>query len=955
MSYEEPESNNLMNNPRLLTAIIVGAIGLVSIVGCVAIFFIFGSRNQPPTQGTKVIQVTKIPTSTATLTVVPSTKQSTLDPNKAAGGGGETPTPDLTATFINRPQTRAATLSEIAGSVQIKSPIGGDFTTVTTNVTIPAGTIILTSENSSVKITLTEGTIIRIGSQTQVKIEQLGGTTQNPVTKLKLDFGKVWSIVGGSLGTGSFDVETPLGVASVVGSFMGNESNPTEELDIITCLEGKCKYSNAKGVQSLTTLQQLIVKKDTALGAPTKMDVVQVNDWSPTKVSEVVTLTPTSTPTSTSTGTRTPTNTPTPSNTPLPTNTPNATSTLAQATANQQATNNAGTSTSQAQVNNLTSTVFFFNVTSTALAQSTQNSFTATSFSFTATSFAATSNANATNSVLTATAALTQTAGVNATNSQNLVNATNTQAAANLTGTAVATQTQIAGTNAAATSTRAAAATATAAVPVIQFSPLSYSVYESAGTVPITVTMSQPVTCGNVVVNYSTTPSTAANPADYAGPVAPATASITFNPNDISKSINLTIVDGGTDELNETFQVTLETVTPPGCASPTPILGSNKISTVTIVSSSQPTVGFSSSSYSVTEGNSSTTTATITVTLSRAYANTTTVGVNYSTITGGTATSGSCGTAGVDYQAISSTPLSFAPAETSKTFTVTVCGDALNETDETVFLSLASPSNASLGVATATLTITNDDAVPTITISSVSPSTTVTEPADPPSVTPVTYTIHISAASGQNVTVNYATGGGTATAGSDYTSASGTLTWLAGDSADKSVVVNVNADFVYEPTETFNFTLSSPTNATVTGTNPQTINITNDSTDTAPSAGFSASPYTVNEPVSGTTPKTITVNLDKPSGETIKLAYTTTSGATTSCTANFATADSDYASASGQLVFTAGDISKNFDVTINSDAVTEAGGECLTLQLTLQSGTSTSTFPVKVALWIYDP
>ncbi|MBI4630495.1 MAG: FecR domain-containing protein, partial [Chloroflexi bacterium] len=283
MSYEEPESNNLMSNPRLLTAIIVGAIGLVSIVGCVAIFFIFGTRNQPPTQGTKVIQVTKIPTSTVTLTSVPSaTKQPTLDPNKASGGGGgETPTPDLTATFINRPQTRAATISEIKGSVQIKSPIGGDFTTVTTNVTIPAGTIILTSEDSSAKITLTEGSIIRVGPQTQVKIDQLGGTTQNPVTKLKLDFGKVWSIVGGSLGTGSFDVETPLGTASVIGSFMGTETNPTEELDIITCLEGLCKYFNAKGVQTLTTLQQLIVKKDTALSAPTKMDTVQVNDWSP--------------------------------------------------------------------------------------------------------------------------------------------------------------------------------------------------------------------------------------------------------------------------------------------------------------------------------------------------------------------------------------------------------------------------------------------------------------------------------------------------------------------------------------------------------------------------------------------------------------------------------------------------------------------------------------------------
>ncbi|MCA1842418.1 MAG: hypothetical protein LC792_04375, partial [Actinobacteria bacterium] len=64
-----------------------------------------------------------------------------------------------------------------------------------------------------------------------------------------------------------------------------------------------------------------------------------------------------------------------------------------------------------------------------------------------------------------------------------------------------------------------------------------------------------------------------------------------------------------------------------------------------------------------------------------------------------------------DYQAISGT-LTFNPGETSKTVTVAVKGDTLNETDETFSLLLSTPSNAVLGRTQAFATIADNEQSP---------------------------------------------------------------------------------------------------------------------------------------------------------------------------------------------------------------------------------------------------
>jgi hypothetical protein len=82
--------------------------------------------------------------------------------------------------------------------------------------------------------------------------------------------------------------------------------------------------------------------------------------------------------------------------------------------------------------------------------------------------------------------------------------------------------------------------------------------------------------------------------------------------------------------------------------------------------------------------------------------------------------------------------------------------------------------------------------------------------------TPFAFTVSLSAASSQVVSVHYATADGTATAPADYASASGTLTFSPGQTS-KTVNVSVVGDTLFEQDEAFTVTLSNPVNATIAG------------------------------------------------------------------------------------------------------------------------------------------
>ena len=114
----------------------------------------------------------------------------------------------------------------------------------------------------------------------------------------------------------------------------------------------------------------------------------------------------------------------------------------------------------------------------------------------------------------------------------------------------------------------------------------------------------------------------------------------------------------------------------------------------------------------------------------------------------------------------------------------------------------------------------------------------------------VVFTVRISAANGEAVTVDYATSDGTATAGQDYTETTGTLTFPANSVTSQTVSVPVTDDTVDEAEEeTFTLTLSNVQEASLYGggsTLAATGTIT-DNDDPAVTASFGQASYSVDE------------------------------------------------------------------------------------------------------------
>jgi hypothetical protein len=90
-----------------------------------------------------------------------------------------------------------------------------------------------------------------------------------------------------------------------------------------------------------------------------------------------------------------------------------------------------------------------------------------------------------------------------------------------------------------------------------------------------------------------------------------------------------------------------------------------------------------------------------------------------------------------------------------------------------------------------------------------------------------TITATLSAVSGRTVTVDYATSDSTATAGSDYTATSGTLTFAAGTTV-MTFDVPIADDALYEANETVTLTLSDPSNAVLGSLHSATLTILDD-------------------------------------------------------------------------------------------------------------------------------
>jgi hypothetical protein len=293
----------------------------------------------------------------------------------------------------------------------------------------------------------------------------------------------------------------------------------------------------------------------------------------------------------------------------------------------------------------------------------------------------------------------------------------------------------------------------------------------------------------------------------------------------------------------------------------------------------------------VTEGNTGTRAATFTVALS--VPSNQSVTIAYATADGSAT--------GSDYQTASGT-LTFAPGETSKTITILVIGDRLAEPNETFYVNLSNPTDATVADGQGMGMILDDDPRISINDVTVAEGHTGTQPG--------TFTVRLSNSSDVPVTVGYATANGTATADGDYLATSGTLTFAPGETS-KTITVLVIGDRLAEPNETFVVNLSSATNAVIA--DYQAVGTIVDDEPRISISNVSMKEGNGKK----TTLFTFTVTLSAAYDQPVTMSYRTLDG-----TAK--TSDNDYVAKTGTLTFNPGETTKTITIVVNGDSKKEA-------------------------------
>ncbi len=425
-----------------------------------------------------------------------------------------------------------------------------------------------------------------------------------------------------------------------------------------------------------------------------------------------------------------------------------------------------------------------------------------------------------------------------------------------------------------------------APLPTLSINDVSISEGNSGTTLmSFTVSLSQD-SAQDATVQFETANGTATAGSDYIAK----SGTVTIPAGQTSGTISVSIVGDTIAESNDSVLVNL--------TNPTNATLKDSQGVGTILNDDVGP-GLSINDVTVTEGNTGTVNATFTITLSAP--STLTASVNAIPFNGSARSPGDYVSGGAR--------LVFDPGQTVKTFSVPIKGDLLDELDENIFVILSSSINATIARGRGIGTIIDDDAPPSITIDDVR----IGEGNVGQRV--AGFRLKLSAPSGQVVRVNYATGGGTATAGNDYDAVASTQIAFTTGNVFAYARVLINGDFLTEADETFFVNLSGATGATIAD-NQALGTILND--DSPPA--LTISDATITEGNSGTKNLNFAVTLSKPSGQTVTVNYNTVDGSARSV--------KDYVAKTSILSFPSGQTSKTISIVINGDTEVE-GDETL--------------------------
>jgi len=260
-----------------------------------------------------------------------------------------------------------------------------------------------------------------------------------------------------------------------------------------------------------------------------------------------------------------------------------------------------------------------------------------------------------------------------------------------------------------------------------------------------------------------------------------------------------------------------------------------------------------------------------------------------------------------DDYAISPTTLTWnmGDSTSTKSATITVAADSIDEgSGETINLQLQ--NNVGLSDATS-IDAGADDHTATITDDDPTPSLSLNDPTVDEAAGTMGFVVTASGTSSSEITFDYATSNGTATAGSDYTATSGTDGSITAGNTQTTINVPITNDTIDEPNETLTFTISNPGNATISDATGTGTITDNDATPT-----IAINDVTVDE---GDGTATFTITRSGATSQTVTANWATSDGT--------AVAPGDYTAASGSISIASGVSTDTIVITIVDNNVTE--------------------------------
>jgi subtilisin-like proprotein convertase family protein len=424
----------------------------------------------------------------------------------------------------------------------------------------------------------------------------------------------------------------------------------------------------------------------------------------------------------------------------------------------------------------------------------------------------------------------------------------------------------------------------------VSFSAANYSVSKNilTGFAPIDV-IRLGTTNGTCSVDFVTTTNGSAAPGvDF----YPTNTTITFNPGDTDKQIQVPIINNSLPEGYRTVTFALNNAVNTALVSP-----SNATLTIIDTVYAPGQLSFSTTNYTAYESDGN---AYLTVVRTNGTSGTVTVA--YNTVAG-------TALPGLNYVTTSGT-LSFNNGDASKTFAVPLVNNNIAQGPVSLSVVLSNPSSGAVLIAptNATLTLLHTN----IGVAFVNATNYVRETNG---LVPI-FVQRFGGAS-SSAQVNYATANGTAVAGVNYTAVSGSLTFNAGET-----LKTISLPLLYDPQVTGNLeltmSLSSPSAGVQLASPSNTVVVLQDA-----DAGLSfLNPASSVYKNAGSA--VITVVCSNPGVEPLSVHYSTTNGT--------AVAGVDYTATSGTLVFTGGVGTNTFSVPILTNSLVN-GNHTFTVSL----------------------